>query len=102
MPRQEGRGMLRQLGVSWSGVALTVILGITAGLGVYTFLFAQGLSYFSNDPAGCANCHIMQEQYDGWLKSSHHAAATCNDCHVPHDFVGKYMSKASNGFWHSK
>ena len=29
------------------------------------------------------------------------SAPTCNDCHVPHDFLGKYTSKASNGFWHS-
>ena len=27
--------------------------------------------------------------------------AVCNDCHVPHDLVGKYYTKARNGFWHS-
>jgi cytochrome c nitrite reductase small subunit len=25
----------------------------------------------------------------------------CNDCHAPHDLVGKYATKAINGFWHS-
>ena len=37
----------------------------------------------------------------GWLKSSHRAVAVCNDCHTPPGFVGKYTTKARNGFWHS-
>ncbi|MFO1446949.1 MAG: cytochrome c nitrite reductase small subunit [Opitutaceae bacterium] len=77
-------------------------LGLLAGLGTYTFTFAHGLSYFSNDPRACMNCHIMREQFDGWQKSPHHAVATCNDCHTPHTFFAKYLSKAENGFWHSK
>jgi cytochrome c nitrite reductase small subunit len=27
--------------------------------------------------------------------------AACNDCHAPHAIVGKYVTKAVNGFWHS-
>jgi cytochrome c nitrite reductase small subunit len=27
--------------------------------------------------------------------------ATCNDCHLKHNFVGKWMTKTSNGFFHS-
>jgi cytochrome c nitrite reductase small subunit len=27
--------------------------------------------------------------------------ATCNDCHLPHDFVGKWVTKGDNGFFHS-
>jgi len=30
------------------------------------------------------------------------AAAGCVDCHLPHDLVGKYRAKASNGYHHSK
>jgi cytochrome c nitrite reductase small subunit len=77
-------------------------LGLIAGLGTYTFTYAHGLSYFSNDPRACMNCHIMREQFDGWQKSPHHAVASCNDCHTPHSFFAKYLSKAENGFWHSK
>jgi cytochrome c nitrite reductase small subunit len=44
----------------------------------------------------------MRDVYDGWQHSSHHAAAVCNDCHVPHDFFGKWFVKASNGFHHSR
>ena len=83
------------------GVVLGVGLGLIAGLGGYTFIYAKGYSYMTNDPGACANCHVMQEYYDGWVKSSHRSVAVCNDCHTPPGLVGKYMTKASNGFWHS-
>lgn len=82
-------------------LTLSVLGGAVAGLGGYTFLYAGGASYLRDDPAACANCHIMNEQYDAWFKSSHRAVAACNDCHAPHDFIGKYTTKATNGFWHS-
>ena len=82
-------------------IVLGIGIGLAVGVGLYTFVYAKGYSYMSNDPNACANCHVMQEQYDGWQKSSHHTVATCNDCHTPHNFVGKYYVKASNGFWHS-
>jgi len=82
-------------------IFLGISIGLMAGVGAYTFVYAKGGSYLTNDPAACANCHIMQEFYDGWLKSSHRSAAVCNDCHTPPGFVGKYSTKASNGFWHS-
>jgi cytochrome c nitrite reductase small subunit len=82
-------------------IIVGIALGLAVGVGFYTFVYAKGYSYMSNNPATCANCHIMQEQYNGWQKSSHHTVATCNDCHTPHDIIGKYTVKASNGFWHS-
>jgi cytochrome c nitrite reductase small subunit len=78
-----------------------VLLGLAAGTGVFTFGYAKGASYLTNDPAACANCHVMDAHFDSWLQSSHHAVAVCNDCHTPHDLLGKYLTKASNGFWHS-
>jgi cytochrome c nitrite reductase small subunit len=84
-------------------LAASVFLGVFLGSGVYTFVSAHGTSYLSNDPAVCVNCHIMREQYDGWLHGPHHAVATCNDCHLPHDnVVHKLFVKASNGYHHSK
>jgi cytochrome c nitrite reductase small subunit len=82
-------------------IVLGTSIGLVAGIGGYTFLYAKGASYLTNEPAACANCHIMQEHFDGWLKSSHHAVAVCNDCHTPSGFIPKYVTKASNGFWHS-
>ena len=83
------------------GLVAVVLVGAALGLGVYTFAYAKGWSYMTNDAAACANCHIMNEQFDGWRKSSHRAVAVCNDCHTPPDLVGKYYTKARNGFWHS-
>jgi cytochrome c nitrite reductase small subunit len=83
------------------GVAVGSALGVALGVGTYTFVYAKGWSYLTNNPAACANCHIMQEQYDAWHKSSHHGVATCNDCHTPHSLIPKYLVKAENGFWHS-
>lgn len=80
---------------------LNSLIGILLGAGGYTFFYAEGLSYLSNDPRACVNCHVMRSEYDGWEKASHHALATCNDCHIPHDFFGKWPAKAANGYHHS-
>ena len=85
----------------WLLPLTAILIGAAMGLGAFTFVYAEGHSYLTNDPAACANCHVMEEQYAGWTKSSHRAVATCNDCHTPHDPIGKYTTKALNGFWHS-
>jgi cytochrome c nitrite reductase small subunit len=84
------------------GFGLAVTAGAAIGLGLFTFQYAEGASYFSTDPRACANCHIMNDQFASWSKGPHHSAAGCIDCHLPHDFVGKYLAKASNGYHHSK
>jgi cytochrome c nitrite reductase small subunit len=85
----------------WLLPATAVLIGLALGIGAFTFVYAKGSSYLTNDPAACANCHVMSEHYAAWTKSSHHTVAVCNDCHAPHDLLGKYATKARNGFWHS-
>ncbi len=82
-------------------LAVAITIGVAVGLGGYTFVYARGASYLSNDPEACANCHVMNEQLEGWTKGSHRSVATCNDCHTPHHLVGKYLAKGQNGFLHS-
>lgn len=82
-------------------IVVALSLGILGGLGAFTFGYGEGAAYLSNDPSACTNCHVMQGHYDGWLKSSHRNVATCNDCHLPHDFLGKWITKGDNGFFHS-
>lgn len=84
-----------------AAVAAALLVGVLAGVGAYTFVYAKGYAYLQNDPSACANCHVMQEQLDGWMRSSHRSVAVCNDCHTPHDLIGKYSTKVRNGFWHS-
>jgi len=44
---------------------IAILFGILAGAGGYTFYFAQGASYLTDDPNACVNCHIMREHFDG-------------------------------------
>lgn len=78
-----------------------VLLGLLIGIGLYTFGYARGASYLTDDPAACANCHVMRPQMESWKKSSHRKVAVCNDCHTPPGLVPKYATKAVNGFFHS-
>jgi len=92
---------MRWLGIPAVWLLVSAGIGVAAGLGAYTFLYAKGSSYLTDDPAACRNCHVMDAQYDGWIKSSHRSVATCNDCHTPAGHVAKYATKAMNGFNHS-
>jgi len=84
-----------------AGVGLSILVGVMLGLGYFTWSYAEGGSYFSNDPRACANCHVMRDYLSSWQKSSHKQIATCNDCHTPHAFIPKYLAKAENGIRHS-
>lgn len=93
------RGLITQLG--FLPLAIALIFGMLAGIGAFTFGYGQGASYLSNDPASCANCHVMQDHYNSWQNSSHKNVATCNDCHLSHHPIGKWITKGDNGFFHS-
>jgi cytochrome c nitrite reductase small subunit len=91
-----------RLGLAKSSFFLAIGVGALFGLGFYTFGYGKGISYFSTDPAACANCHIMRDEYDSWQKAPHHTAAKCVDCHLPHSFIPKMIAKTDNGWRHSK
>lgn len=82
-------------------VVLACLLGIPAGVGAFTFVYAKGYSYLSTDPRTCLNCHIMSPQYEAWLKSGHRHTAACVECHLPHGGLAKWVAKADQGFRHS-
>lgn len=89
------------LSARFIGSFLALSLGAAVGIGGFTFVYGRGASYLTNDPAACANCHVMNPQFSGWLQSSHRSVAACNDCHAPHDLIGKYWTKGRNGWAHS-
>ena len=93
-------GRWRKSAPLW-GFSLVGLAGILFGLGVFTFGYARGTSYLSDNPETCVNCHIMRQQFDAWNQSSHKAVATCNDCHTPHEFPDKWLVKGLNGWNHS-
>jgi len=87
--------------VSRLAIVFVCLLGIPAGVGAFTFVYAKGFSYLSTDPHACVNCHIMNGQYDAWLKSGHRHTATCVQCHLPDHGLAKWVAKADHGFRHS-
>lgn len=82
-------------------VLLGLAIGLAVGIGGFTFVYAKGASYLTDNPQACANCHVMQEQFSGWVRSSHRGVALCNDCHTPAGFFAKYLNKSANGARHS-
>lgn len=78
------------------------VSGVFAGLGLYTFVISNAVSYLSDAPETCINCHIMIPQYSTWRHSGHGRETNCNDCHVPHNnFLNKYYFKAKDGMRHA-
>ncbi|RLD42589.1 MAG: cytochrome c nitrite reductase small subunit [Bacteroidetes bacterium] len=81
---------------------VSIITGVFFGLGFYIIYISNAISYLSDDPKTCINCHVMSSQYASWNHSSHREAANCNDCHVPHNNVfNKYYFKAKDGLRHA-
>jgi cytochrome c nitrite reductase small subunit len=79
-----------------------IVLGAIVGLGIYTFKISNAVSYLSDRPETCINCHVMNPQYASWFHSAHREYATCNDCHVPHtNPVASYAFKAMDGARHA-
>lgn len=92
---------MRTLSIEFWQIAAVASLGVLAGIGGFTLAYGDGTAYLSNDPNACTNCHVMQEHFDSWQQSSHRHVAVCNDCHLPPDFVGRWVTKADNGVMHS-
>jgi len=79
------------------GSVITVI-----GLFGYVVNASNMVSYLSEDPKVCINCHVMNTQYATWQHSSHRERATCVECHLPQDsLVDKMIAKSRDGFNHS-
>ena len=89
------------MGPPWLAIIAACLLGVPAGIGGFTFVYAKGFSYLSTDPRACVNCHIMNEQYDAWLKSGHRHTATCVACHLPDAGIARWVAKVDHGFRHS-
>ena len=77
---------------------------VITAFGVFGYVVnaSHMVSYLSEDPRVCINCHVMNTQYATWQHSSHRERATCVQCHLPQDsMVDKMIAKARDGFNHS-
>jgi cytochrome c nitrite reductase small subunit len=76
---------------------IIVIAAAVISLG-YFVLVTDATAYGGSDPATCANCHVMDSQYENWYHGGHEKWAKCTDCHLPHDnFVVYYAEKGRQG-----
>ena len=83
-------------------VPVYLVSGAFCGVAIYASMVSNAVSYLSDSPATCVNCHIMAPHYATWSKSSHREHATCGDCHVPHDnIIRHYYYKAKDGSRHA-
>jgi cytochrome c nitrite reductase small subunit len=100
--RTAGRlAALRFLAPGWRPAGF-LMLGVTAGMGLFVIHVSRAASYMSDAPDTCMNCHVMTTQYVTWQHSSHAGVATCNDCHVPHtSLAAQYGFKTKDGLWHA-
>ncbi|MBR9978269.1 MAG: NapC/NirT family cytochrome c, partial [Bacteroidetes bacterium] len=64
-----------------------LLLGILGGLGIFVLYISNAVSYLSDDPRACVNCHVMTPQYATWERGSLGRVTSCNDCHVPQDNI---------------
>ena len=82
--------------------SVIVLLGIIFGIGIHILNISNAVSYLSDDPTTCVNCHVMYPEFATWEKGSHGRVTTCNDCHVPQDnIIRKYLFKAQDGMRHA-
>ena len=82
--------------------AIYGLAGIAAGMGLFVVRISNAVSYASNSPQTCINCHVMTDAYASWQRGSHGRVTVCNDCHVPHDnLLAKSAFKAMDGTRHS-
>lgn len=92
---------LRFVGRRWQ-LPCFAAFGVLGGMGLFVAHVSRAPSYLVDDPETCVNCHVMTTQYVTWQHSSHAEAATCNDCHVPHDhLITEYAFKAKDGLKHA-
>jgi len=83
-------------------IPVIILLGVIGGLGLNIFHTSNAVSYMSDKPETCVNCHVMAPQYATWKNSSHGRVTVCNDCHVPQDNIfSTYFFKAQDGLRHS-
>ncbi len=86
-------------GMQWS---VSLIVGAAVGLALVVARISNAVSYLSDSPETCMNCHVMTDAYATWKRGSHARVTVCVDCHVPHENpVAKLAFKGKDGMRHS-
>ena len=73
------------------------ILAAVIALGFFVYV-TNAPAYGGSAPETCANCHVMDSQYENWYHAPHEKVTECVDCHLPHqNVVAYYLEKGRQG-----
>ena len=73
------------------------ILAAVIALGFFVYV-TNAPAYGGSAPETCANCHVMDSQYENWYHATHEKFTKCVDCHLPHEnVVAYYLEKGRQG-----
>jgi cytochrome c nitrite reductase small subunit len=61
-------------------------------LGYFTYV-TDAPAYAGTAPETCANCHVIDAQYESWYRGAHKNWAKCTDCHLPHDNLAVFYAE---------
>ncbi len=76
---------------------ILAILAAVAALGFFVFV-TDAPAYGGSAPETCANCHVMDSQYENWYHAPHKNFTECVDCHIPHvNIAAFYLEKGRQG-----
>lgn len=73
-----------------------------AGGGAFLGFGPPGLYARSSTPEFCAQCHVMESEYENWFHNAGHRRLKCVDCHLPNDTMARHLVlKGMTGMWDS-
>ena len=76
---------------------MIAIAAAVIALGFFVFV-TDAPAYGGSAPETCANCHVMDSQYENWYHAPHEKVTECVDCHLPHANVAVYyLEKGRQG-----
>ncbi|WP_075860373.1 cytochrome c nitrite reductase small subunit [Carboxydothermus pertinax] len=67
---------------------------------IYTVFFLLGLGTvhaYLDSPKFCSSCHVMEKEYQGYLKKPHSGKVSCGGCHLPAGFPRYGIEKTYSG-----
>ena len=65
------------------------IAAAVMALGFFVYV-TDAPAYGGSDSETCANCHVMDSQYENWFHAPHERVTECVDCHLPHENIAVY------------
>lgn len=80
----------------YTGLPALVILAAA----IFVNFGPPGLYAKSGSPEFCAQCHVMETEYENWFHTGGHRRVKCIDCHLPNDNLALHLAwKGYEGMW---